>query len=215
MTSGGAVAHLGMASMTGAKNGETKKSAAITMAVRPVRPPSAMPAHVSLWMITGEVPQHAPKVVDTDEAKNAAVDPGSASFSSSSPARKPIPNCTPAVSKIVTSSNDRLATMTCGLPKYPSKSNCIQREPMPWDGGETSSSTDPCQATASVGASTMPVVQAITVTAAMPTSILPLMSAIIKITISSIPIKDRQTSARWISPNVTKVSGEALMTPIS
>ena len=47
ITSTPAVAALGTAEMTGAKNAETAKQAATMTEVRPVRPPAAMPAEDS------------------------------------------------------------------------------------------------------------------------------------------------------------------------
>jgi hypothetical protein len=54
------VAHGGMDAKIGAKNIEIKKQMPQTMAVKPVLPPSAMPAPDSMNAVTGEQPRRAP-----------------------------------------------------------------------------------------------------------------------------------------------------------
>lgn len=62
------VAHGGSEAKIGAKKMETKKHNPETMAVIPVRPPSAMPAPLSMNAVTGEDPNKAPM-----EMKKASV----------------------------------------------------------------------------------------------------------------------------------------------
>jgi hypothetical protein len=44
----------------GAKNNETKKQKPVIIAVIPVRPPSPIPAPLSIKAVTGDVPKTAP-----------------------------------------------------------------------------------------------------------------------------------------------------------
>ena len=59
-----AVAAVGMREAMGLRNMAMKKSAAVAMAARPVLPPSATPAEDSTNVVTVEVPQIAPVVVE-------------------------------------------------------------------------------------------------------------------------------------------------------
>lgn len=54
------VAHGGMDANIGAKNMEMRKQMPQVIAVRPVFPPSAMPAPDSMNAVTGDVPRSAP-----------------------------------------------------------------------------------------------------------------------------------------------------------
>lgn len=54
------VAQGGMEANIGAKKMETTKHKPATIAVRPVRPPSAMPEPLSMKAVTGEQPSNAP-----------------------------------------------------------------------------------------------------------------------------------------------------------
>jgi len=60
MTSVQPVAQGGMDAKIGAKNMETKKHMPHVIAVRPVLPPSAIPAPDSIKAVTGEQPRRAP-----------------------------------------------------------------------------------------------------------------------------------------------------------
>jgi hypothetical protein len=53
------VAHGGIEAKIGAKKMETKKQSPVTMAVNPDRPPSAIPAPLSMKAVTGEQPRRA------------------------------------------------------------------------------------------------------------------------------------------------------------
>ena len=54
------MAHGGIEAKIGAKKTEIKKQRPVMMAVRPVRPPSAMPAPLSMNAVTGDDPKIAP-----------------------------------------------------------------------------------------------------------------------------------------------------------
>lgn len=54
------VAHGGMEAKMGAKNMEMKKQTPQVIAVKPVLPPSAIPAPDSMNAVTGEHPKRAP-----------------------------------------------------------------------------------------------------------------------------------------------------------
>lgn len=73
----GAVANEGMVRKRGEKKRDSKNSAPVTMAVRPVLPPSAMPAEDSTKVVMVEVPNMAPMVVPTESARSAPLIPGS------------------------------------------------------------------------------------------------------------------------------------------
>jgi hypothetical protein len=60
MTSVQPVAHGGMDAKIGAKKMEMKKQRPVVMAVRPVLPPSEMPATDSMNAVTGERPKREP-----------------------------------------------------------------------------------------------------------------------------------------------------------
>ncbi len=53
------VAQGGMEAKMGAKKTATTKHSPVTMAVKPVRPPSAIPAPLSMNAVTGEEPNSA------------------------------------------------------------------------------------------------------------------------------------------------------------
>jgi len=54
------VAHGGIEASIGAKNMEIRKQRPVVMAVRPVRPPSVIPAPDSINAVHGEVPKREP-----------------------------------------------------------------------------------------------------------------------------------------------------------
>jgi hypothetical protein len=54
----------GIDAKIGAKKMETKKQRPVVIAVRPVRPPSVIPAPDSMYAVTGEVPNKAPTEMD-------------------------------------------------------------------------------------------------------------------------------------------------------
>jgi hypothetical protein len=54
------VAHGGIEAKMGAKKMDRMKQRPVTMAVRPVRPPSAIPAPLSMKAVTGEHPRREP-----------------------------------------------------------------------------------------------------------------------------------------------------------
>jgi len=58
------VAHGGIDAKMGAKKRATKKHIPVIIAVRPVLPPSAIPAPDSMKAVTGEVPNNEPIEMD-------------------------------------------------------------------------------------------------------------------------------------------------------
>lgn len=60
MTSVQPVAHGGIDAKIGAKKMQMRKQTPVVMAVRPVFPPSAIPAPDSMNAVTGDVPKRAP-----------------------------------------------------------------------------------------------------------------------------------------------------------
>ena len=71
MISAGAVAKEGIARNSGAKKSESRKKNPVVIAVRPVRPPSAIPDEDSTKVVTVEVPRQAPAVVPIASASRA------------------------------------------------------------------------------------------------------------------------------------------------
>lgn len=70
------VAHGGIDANNGAKNSETKKHKPVTTAVSPVRPPSAIPALLSMNAVTGEHPSNEPSEMQRASTQKATVDRG-------------------------------------------------------------------------------------------------------------------------------------------
>mmetsp|Transcript_6727 Transcript_6727/g.16396 ORF Transcript_6727/g.16396 Transcript_6727/m.16396 type:complete len:238 (+) Transcript_6727:662-1375(+) len=197
--SAGAVAVVGTAANTGTKKTLRLNMAATTRAVRPVRPPSAMPAHVSLWMMVGEVPRSEPKVVASDAARKAGLLPGSVPVClSRRSACIPAPNCTPAVSKMQTKSS---ASNTGSSSRH-------------WS--TTSPHSNSCQNTWSVGISTSfcgkrakPSVQLTHDETPIPSSIAPCTRCATSAPMSSVVSMPSTTSAEVMSPTVTSVCSSA------
>lgn len=70
------VAHGGMLAKIGAKKMDTKKHSPVTIAVSPVRPPSAIPAPLSMKAVTGEHPSSDPMLMHAASMQYATVDRG-------------------------------------------------------------------------------------------------------------------------------------------
>lgn len=70
------VAHGGIDAKIGAKKMDTKKHNPVTMAVNPVRPPSAIPAPLSMKAVTGEHPNSEPMEIHPASMQYATVDRG-------------------------------------------------------------------------------------------------------------------------------------------
>ena len=105
ITSAGAVAKLGMARKIGEKNSASRKKRPDTTAVRPVRPPSAIPELDSTKVVMVEVPRQAPTMVPMESASSAPLISGSLPSSSSMSALEAQPIRVPSVSKISTNRN--------------------------------------------------------------------------------------------------------------
>ena len=70
------VAQGGIDAKMGAKNREMKKQVPVVIAVRPVRPPSAIPAPDSIKAVTGEVPNKDPMEMQMASVQYARVERG-------------------------------------------------------------------------------------------------------------------------------------------
>ena len=70
------VAHGGMEAKIGAKKIEIRKQRPVVMAVRPVRPPSVMPAPDSIKAVTGEQPKSEPIEIVIASVQYARVERG-------------------------------------------------------------------------------------------------------------------------------------------
>ncbi len=75
------VAQGGIDANSGEKNSEIRKQIPVTIAVRPVRPPSAIPALLSMKAVTGETPKSAPTEIHTASTQKATVDLGKSASS--------------------------------------------------------------------------------------------------------------------------------------
>lgn len=81
----GPVAHGGTDAKTGAKKRDMRKQKPTVIAVRPVRPPSAIPAPLSIKAVTGEQPKSEPIEMNTASVQYAIVDRGKSPSSSKTP----------------------------------------------------------------------------------------------------------------------------------
>lgn len=83
------VAHGGIEAKMGAKKMEPMKHSPATAAVSPVRPPSAMPAPLSMNAVTGEQPKSAPMEMKSASVQYAMVERGkSPSFGLTTPQKR-------------------------------------------------------------------------------------------------------------------------------
>jgi hypothetical protein len=85
------VAQGGMDAKIGAKKMDMRKQRPVVMAVRPVLPPSAMPAPLSMKAVTGEHPKSAAMEIHAASVQYAIVERGkSPSFGSTTPQNRTI-----------------------------------------------------------------------------------------------------------------------------
>ena len=103
--SAGAVANAGIAKNIGEKNNAKKNRQPAVNAVKPVLPPSAMPADDSTKVVIVDVPKSEPAVVPTASANNTCLILGSLPFSSSKFAFVAQPMTVPIVSNKSTNKN--------------------------------------------------------------------------------------------------------------
>ena len=83
------VAQGGIDAKMGEKKMEMRKQTPVVMAVRPVRPPSAMPAPDSMNAVTGDVPSREPIEIMIASVQYATVDRGNEPvFSSTTPEKR-------------------------------------------------------------------------------------------------------------------------------
>ena len=103
MTSAPPVAHDGMDAKIGAKKMETKNMMPVTIAVIPVRPPSAIPVADSMNAVTGDVPMSAPMEIENASTQYAIVEFSKSSVTGSRrPANLAMEYKVPVVSRIST-----------------------------------------------------------------------------------------------------------------
>ena len=110
ITSAGAVAKEGIVKNRGEKNRASRKSAPDAIAVRPVRPPSAIPDADSTKVVMVEVPRQAPHIVPTASERSAPLMPGSLPSSSRRLALDAQPIRVPSVSNMSTNRNANITT---------------------------------------------------------------------------------------------------------
>lgn len=97
------VAHVGMFEKMGAKNNETKNNRPVVMAVKPVLPPSAIPAPDSTNVVTGELPNKDAIEMQTASVQKATVERGKEpSVGSTTPAKRAIEYRVPVASRMST-----------------------------------------------------------------------------------------------------------------
>ena len=95
-----AVAAIGTWLNSGAKSVKRRNKTPTVMAVRPVWPPSLIPAADSTYTISGADPRAAPITDPTPHPKNANLEPGMSPPEVVSPAIEDIPKTTPLISII-------------------------------------------------------------------------------------------------------------------
>ena len=89
MTNVQPVAHGGIEAKIGAKKIQIRKHIPVVIAVRPVLPPSAIPAPDSMKAVTGDVPKSAPMEMHRESVQYATVDRGkSPDFLSTTPEKR-------------------------------------------------------------------------------------------------------------------------------
>lgn len=104
------VAHGGTLANMGAKKMESKKQMPVVIAVRPVLPPSEIPAPDSTKAETGESPNNEPMEIQSASVQYAMVDRGKSPDSeSTTPAKRAILYRVAVVSMISTYSNVKRA----------------------------------------------------------------------------------------------------------
>lgn len=97
------VAHVGMLLKMGAKNNDMKKRKPVVIAVKPVRPPSAIPAPDSTNAVTGEQPKREPIEMHIASVQKATVERGKdPSLGSTTPAKRAIEYRVPVASRMST-----------------------------------------------------------------------------------------------------------------
>ena len=82
------VAHGGIDAKMGAKNMDMRKQTPHVIAVKPVLPPSAIPAPLSMKAVTGEQPRSAPMEMQAASVQYANVDRGKSPVSGSTTPEK-------------------------------------------------------------------------------------------------------------------------------
>lgn len=122
-TRAGAVAKEGMARKMGERKRDRPKRAAEKRPVRPVRPPSAIPAALSAKVVTVEVPSTAPAAVPTASERRAHFSRGSLPFSSSRSDWAAMPMMPPRVSKRSTKRKAKTTRAKSGVSSW-EKSIC-------------------------------------------------------------------------------------------
>jgi creatinine amidohydrolase/Fe(II)-dependent formamide hydrolase-like protein len=119
----GAVAAAGTSPATGARNTQANRSTAVTTLVRPVRPPTLIPAALSTYVVVLDVPNKAPTEVAIASANRALsildlkpllVSMRRISSSVNMPLCRPVPIKVPMVSKVSARLKEKMVTSTRG-----------------------------------------------------------------------------------------------------
>lgn len=106
----------GIDAKIGAKNIDIMKQRPVVIAVNPVRPPSAMPAPLSMKAVTGEQPKRALIEMQLASQQKAIVDRGkSPALGSTTPLNRTIEYKVAVASMISTYRKVKSARMNCAL----------------------------------------------------------------------------------------------------
>ena len=89
-TSAPPVAQGGILAKIGAKNKDIKKQIPVLMAESPVRPPAAIPAPLSIYAVTGELPKRAPTEMQEASVTYAMVERSKSPSASVAPQKRTI-----------------------------------------------------------------------------------------------------------------------------
>ena len=127
-TSAGAVAKTGIAENSGEKNNAIVKSTETDNAVSPVFPPTAMPAALSMYVVTVDVPSTAPTTVPAASDKNTCFMRGSFPSLSISSAFSDRPMIAPIVSNTSTNKNANIITINSKIPTPKPELTCLRAE---------------------------------------------------------------------------------------
>lgn len=119
----GPVAQGGTDARIGAKNKDRRKQKPTVIAVRPVRPPSAIPAPLSIKAVTGEQPKRELTEMNTASVQYAIVDRGKSPSSSTTPQNLAIEYRVAVQSMISTYKKVTSASTNC-VPLAPLRSHC-------------------------------------------------------------------------------------------
>jgi hypothetical protein len=130
----GPVAHGGIEAKMGAKKIDTMKQRPVVMVVSPVRPPSAIPAPLSMNAVTGEQPKRALMEMHPASQQKASVDRGkSPSFGSTTPLKRTIEYKVAVASMMSTYKKVKRATANCAPFSVTFQSRALRVLVMGWN----------------------------------------------------------------------------------